>query len=103
MAEIVEGQLEQLEVQVELYDGRSWLVTVENPDMVRYEDNADRLKLGTPKTQPNKWLNYVTWSALTRTHELDAMPFEAFKREARIVHPFKKEPVDPTQPAPGDG
>jgi hypothetical protein len=102
VTDIVEGQLEQLEVKVVLYDGRAFLVTVENPDMVRYEDNADRLKLGTPKAQPNKWLNYVVWSALTRTRELDGMPFEAFKQAARQVLPTKKAPVDPTQPAPED-
>jgi hypothetical protein len=102
VTDVVEGKIEQLQVAVLMYDGREFAVTVENPDLVRYEDDADRLKLGTPKTQPNKWLNYVTWNALRRGHELDGMPFEAFKREARRVLPVDKVTVDPTRPAPED-
>jgi hypothetical protein len=97
-------RMEQTRVSVELDDGRTFEAVLQNPDLLRYEDNTDRLHLGTPKTHPIRWLTYCTWAALTRTKELDAdMPYEAFKRAALVVQAHKPEPVDPTRPDPEGG
>ena len=96
-------QLDQVEVVVVMDDGATHTTLIQNPDMIRYEDNAARLQLGTAKLQPIKWLTYCTWAALTREKVLDGMPFDAFKQAALSVRPSPARPADPTRPDRGDG
>lgn len=101
---MADDTIEQVRVRVEFEDGRTFTTTIQNPDMLRFEDNTDRLHLGSAKQSPVRWLNYCTWASLSRTHMIDGMPWEAFKAAALVVQPLGN-PVaaDPTRPDPEAG
>lgn len=92
-----EDGLDQLEIAVTMADGTRYTVEVLNPDMIRFDQERTRRKLGTSQGEPITWLTFCTYAALTRTRQLDGMPWEAFQREAHYVKKVAARLADPTQ------
>jgi len=84
MAEQVKLDIPRVEVRYS--DGRTTIVTAENPDLVFYD--LERAKRRWPQGQdaPMLWINYLAFSKLHRTGEIDrAMTFEDWLSSTQLV------------------
>lgn len=94
-------QIDELEVHVTMADGSELDTEILNPDMLRYDRERPRRKFAGAKDSPVEWLTFVSWASLTRTKQIEGMPWEAFQNEALRIRRQAVTAVDPTRPVPG--
>lgn len=96
-------------VTVELADGRILTARVINPDVIRYEENAERGNWPTTTVQGDVGTvrgtelknTFCAYAALTRTKQYDGK-WEDFRgRDCVEIHTHEED-VDPTPSAPAD-
>lgn len=95
------NRLQTLDLIVTMTDGTVHEVTVGNPDMLRYENEAARRKWPRVAGEsPITWQTFCAWAALTRHKQLDGMPYETFAAGAeQFKHKNPPRKARPTRPA----
>jgi len=70
-------KIETPHVRITYADGRSVTVKTDNPDMVFYDIERAKRKWPAGQDAPMLWINYLAYSKLRRTGEIDkALTFE---------------------------
>lgn len=88
-------------VDVELLDtGESWTgVRLEHPDLTEYELAAHRNHWPDVQHGASLWGSFVAYAALQRLGHLNGrMPFESFRKQARVTVTDGGEAASPTEP-----
>lgn len=91
--------LDNMILDVDMIDGRKYTdIRVLMPDLIRYEDVAQRHKWGTIQESPLRGITFAAYAALVRTGQYDGdKGFPEFCNEVAMVYKQDdEEGVDPT-------